>query len=129
VELNLFRRGHWGTLLPFVRLTDGPLEVLDDLKRKSSSDYKQLLARFQRLADKGPQHHDWFKTLEDTGGLRQLSYRQHRYLLMLHPADPRCFILLHYFRKQRRRTPPHELKRGMDLAIRCQALLTGEEPT
>ena len=126
VLIEVWRSGAWGEVHVLMGPLSEPLAVIAGLKRSAPSAYRQVLARFQRLADYGPSWHDWYKRLEDAEDLHQLRYEQHRFLLFPHPHKARALVLLTYFRKQQQRTPPAELRKALTVRRRVALMLSKE---
>ena len=130
MPIHEFRSGPGARILTVDGISDSAIAALQGMERSARRDYKQVIARFQRLVDYGPSaRRPWFKRLEDAEDLRQLSYNQHRFLLIPHPRIERTFVLLSYFPKSASRTPPHEVRKGLRLKRECLPILESEETT
>jgi len=130
VTIDVFRDGPGACILAVGGISDDTLDELARLEAEEPAHFRRLVARFERIANHGTRYHGkWWKTLKGTGGLRQLRYANHRFLLAPHPASEgkECFILLSWFVKDGDSTPPSEISRAQGLRASCLAILQREE--
>jgi len=129
VPIREYSSGAGARVLILDGISDEALAVLDRLHKSAPRDHKKLVAYFSRLADYGPvaYRRPWFKKLEDAEDLHQLSYSRHRFLMVPHPRVDRTYVLLNYFAKSSDDTPPHEVRKGLQLRKACLQMLESEE--
>lgn len=130
MPIDVFRSGPGACILAVGGISDDALDELARLETEEPAHFRRLVARFERIANHGTRYHGkWWKTLKGTGGLRQLRYANHRFLLAPYPTHKRkaCFILLSWFVKDGDATPPDEIRRAQKLRATCFEMLEGEE--
>jgi len=104
-----------------------PVKLVDDLRRRAPNDYRQLVARFRRTVDYGPEKHDWFKVLEDADGLLQIRSDRYRCLLFPHPRKHRVLIVAHIYKKQGTGPDHHHVGNAQRLRREYLSTLESEE--